>query len=196
MRLIKYAEYKKSLWKNGQGCSDEIAIFPPTALFPDDQFLWRLSSAKINSNTHFSVFKDYDRALTVVKGAGVVLNDSYLSPLTVLQFAGETQMTCHLVADEVVDLGLIYKKELVTASMSVKTFTANEQQHVLNLADGTHFFYCVNGAFSVNEAYIQEHDTLQINGPSLINVGWTQPVTYVHVKICDLVNKPEFCKNP
>ena len=115
-------------WKNGQGVTSEIAIFPPMARFPDDEFTWRLSSATIKSANHFSQFKNCDRLLVVWKGDGLILNTSELLPLKPFHFSGTEPMDCRLLGGEVVDLGLIYRKDQVKAEMKVLTLTASHSQ--------------------------------------------------------------------
>lgn len=192
--LIKSSDYKNSLWKNGQGRTDQIAIEPKDAVLTNEDFLWRLSSAEIQSNTNFSVFKNYDRLLTVLTGKGLILNDQSLLPLNVVQFSGDSETECRLVQDPVVDLGLIYNRDHVAAKMTIKTFSANDDRHQLKLSEGVHFLFCVNGSFKVRSFTVNANDTLHVEGPFESEVFLQKPATYVHIKICSIENKPAFCK--
>lgn len=150
-------------WKNGQGMTSEIAIFPPIARFPDDEFVWRLSSALIKSANHFSQFKNYDRLLVVWKGDGLMLNASEVLPFKPFQFSGEELMDCRLLGGEVVDLGLIYRKDQVKAEMKVLTLTASHSQ-TITLNQRMHFLICAEGTFFADDALIATEDTLQVQG--------------------------------
>ncbi|AKU23805.1 HutD family protein [Massilia sp. NR 4-1] len=70
--LIQYASLHASPWKNGGGSTTEIAVAPAGASF--DEFDWRISLATIAASGPFSVFPGIDRTLTLVEGAGVVLD--------------------------------------------------------------------------------------------------------------------------
>jgi environmental stress-induced protein Ves len=71
-RLIQYASLHATPWKNGGGSTTEITVFPPGATF--EEFEWRISLATITHSGPFSVFPGIDRTLTLVDGAGVVLD--------------------------------------------------------------------------------------------------------------------------
>jgi environmental stress-induced protein Ves len=71
-KLIQYASLHATPWKNGGGSTTEITVFPPGATF--DDFDWRISLATITQSGPFSVFPGIDRSLSLVDGAGVVLD--------------------------------------------------------------------------------------------------------------------------
>lgn len=71
-KLIQYASLHATPWKNGGGCTTEIAIAPSGATF--DNFDWRISLATIAHSGPFSLFPGIDRTLTLVSGPGVVLD--------------------------------------------------------------------------------------------------------------------------
>lgn len=67
MDVLRAAGYRRTRWKNGAGSTLEIATAhdqPPG---------WRISLASIDRDAPFSEFAGYDRTLTVVQGAGVLL---------------------------------------------------------------------------------------------------------------------------
>jgi environmental stress-induced protein Ves len=95
--LIQYASLHATPWKNGGGSTTEITVFPPGATF--DDFDWRISLATITQSGPFSVFPGIDRTLTLVDGAGVVLDVGNERRVAlserepVVAFPGETQIT-------------------------------------------------------------------------------------------------------
>ncbi|KAI3654439.1 hypothetical protein MP228_001158 [Amoeboaphelidium protococcarum] len=62
----KPPDYVRMPWKNGCGITYQICIHPESASFPSDQFLWRLSSAEINSPCNFSQFPGYTNTIIVL----------------------------------------------------------------------------------------------------------------------------------
>lgn len=170
IKLIKKSENKIMPWKNGLGITSEIAIEPKTAVFPNDDFTWRLSSAKITAANSFSQFAGYDRMLIVWKGDGLWLNKSRLDPLTPFHFQGETEVHCDLVKSEVLDLGLIYKRNLFSANMSVQKFSSNDISYKLKLPEGIHFLFCFQGQISVADFNMETMDTLQIEGAKTLAI--------------------------
>lgn len=151
-------------WKNGQGTTSEIAIFPPIAQFPKDEFFWRLSSATVQSSNTFSQFPQYERLLIVWKGKGMVLNGQELLPGHPIQFSGEEKTECQLIEDqEVIDLGLIYRRDMVQAEMKVVTLNATHSQ-IIHLNQRIHFLFCAEGSFFADEVAVSAGETFQVQG--------------------------------
>ncbi|NBS41943.1 hypothetical protein EBS80_04795 [bacterium] len=57
--------------------TDEIAIYPEGASLAKGDFKWRLSSARIESASSFSMFPMHDRVLVVLKGHGIRMAHTY-----------------------------------------------------------------------------------------------------------------------
>lgn len=64
--VIRIADRPAILWKNGGGTTREIAVFPPGAGM--DDFLWRLSMARVGRTGAFSTFDGVERVLAVLEG--------------------------------------------------------------------------------------------------------------------------------
>ncbi|ECD9518122.1 HutD family protein [Salmonella enterica subsp. diarizonae] len=69
-QVLRYANYRPMLWKNGAGMIREILRFPPG----DGEFLWRLSMADVALSGRFSFYQGYQRLLSVLSGAGMTLH--------------------------------------------------------------------------------------------------------------------------
>src|SRR5207253_2061990 len=69
--LVRRDSYPRSLWRNGLGHTDQIAIEPPTAKLAAGDYLWRISTAQIARGSEFSLFPEHDRILVILAGAGV-----------------------------------------------------------------------------------------------------------------------------
>lgn len=64
--VIRIADCPEVPWKNGGGATREIAVFPQGAGM--DDFLWRLSMARVDATGAFSSFDGVDRVLAVLEG--------------------------------------------------------------------------------------------------------------------------------
>jgi uncharacterized protein len=98
IRVIRYADYVETPWKNGGGVTHEIAR-SDQAREPD----WRISLATIDRDGPFSDFTGYDRTIVPLDGAGFELSfddgravvlDRRSVPF---RFAGEKKVTCRLL---------------------------------------------------------------------------------------------------
>lgn len=65
-RVVRSADRPAVPWKNGGGTTREIAVFPPDAGM--DDFVWRLSMARVEQAGAFSAFDGVDRVLAVLDG--------------------------------------------------------------------------------------------------------------------------------
>ncbi|MDO9182751.1 MAG: HutD family protein [Bacteriovorax sp.] len=137
--LLKKSSFKKSPWKNGLGQTSQIDIFPSGSNIVDDSFLWRISTATITQNNQFSLFPDCDRLLVVWKGAGLNINGQNLAPHTPLLFSGEKDIFCELQSpDQVVDLGIIYKKTLMNVDLDIMRLPPKSS---ITIKTGINFFF-------------------------------------------------------
>ena len=81
-----------------------------------DGFGWRLSIADIAESGGFSTFAGYQRVITVIKGAGMVLTvdgeeQRGLLPLQPFAFKGDSQVSCRLITGPIRDFNLIYSPQ-------------------------------------------------------------------------------------
>ena len=63
MRHLRSRDYRRVPWRNGRGCTAEIAVAPEGAGM--DDFLWRVSTAVVTEPGAFSAFPGVDRILTL-----------------------------------------------------------------------------------------------------------------------------------
>jgi uncharacterized protein len=158
-KLIKSKDYKISSWKNGQGRTAQIYIEPDT-----ENFLWRLSTATISETTsEFSIYKDYNRLLSVWQGEGLLLNLHTLDQYEIFGFSGEEKIICRTLSEKILDLGLIYDREMVKAQMQFKTGTKS-----LHLKEGLHFIFLAEGSFTSSNFVVETGDTLKVEGPATV----------------------------
>jgi environmental stress-induced protein Ves len=120
MKILAKSQFRRATWKNGLGYTDEIAIFPETASLKAGDFVWRLSSARIEQASAFSSFPDHDRVLVVLSGQGVRLFHRFeegepeecteLPPFSAYDFPGDIQSRCELVNGTIQDLSVFIRK--------------------------------------------------------------------------------------
>lgn len=87
-------------WKNGRGLTREIAVYPVLASTED--FLWRVSIAKIERPGPFSRFPDARRRLMLLQGNGVIFQFSDRSMILTdvgqtIDFFGDEDLDCNPV---------------------------------------------------------------------------------------------------
>lgn len=167
--LLKKSDYQQSLWKNGRGKTSQIAIDPPNSEVSKNNFLWRISSATVASADPFSPFMGYERQLVVWQGAGLKLNKTSLLPYSPITFSGAIDIQCELIgSDPVIDLGVIYDKEKISAQLSVQNYFSNS---TINLGAGIHFLFLAEGSeCSINDFTMQKGDTLKIVDQKILHL--------------------------
>ncbi|MFM6930589.1 MAG: HutD family protein [Bdellovibrio sp.] len=171
--ILSHDSYTVMPWKNGRGTTSQIAIDSAEAQFPH-HFKWRVSSAVVVSNDPFSNFDDCRRALVVVEGNGLLLNDVELKPLVPYFFSGSEYIDCKLVAGPVVDVGIIFRAHEVHVDMKIIRANIIEIEE----CDGLQFLYLVKGEGTFLGEALKKGDTLkiessekaQIKGQSLVGV--------------------------
>ena len=109
-------------WKNGGGVTWEIAIDPPGAGLED--FRWRVSRARIETDGPFSLFPNCERWITCVEGAGFALHFEggvklAVPPFQPIRFSGDRPATCRLAHGPCTDINVIARRDLVAVEIAV-----------------------------------------------------------------------------
>ena len=150
--LLPKGSFHKMPWKNGQGLTSEIAIYPEDAKVSENSFLWRLSSAELAQGGSFSSFPGYERYFTLVKGGGLQLEfesskrQVLLEQGQVCQFSGKEVVSSLLSGGAVQDLNLIYSSSRVKAVF--ESIALNAKPRSFGMIGTVGFLYCVDGAVS------------------------------------------------
>ncbi len=114
MRIIRAAEFREQPWKNGGGTTIEIAAFPPGSGL--DSFDWRISMARVERPSPFSLFPGVDRTIAVLEGAGLALHikDRGIVRLNraspAYSFCGDLAVESTLAAGPVLDLNVMSRR--------------------------------------------------------------------------------------
>lgn len=182
MKLLKKSDSLTMPWKNGLGSTAQIALYPPSADFASGDFLWRISSATVQSAGPFSQFPGFDRWLVVLSGEGLLLNGFPLLPLSPFHFSGDELIHSDLLNDPVTDLGIIYRRDRVHASMMLHDLQGPQ---TLTLTSGSHFLFCVQGPLMAENFNLESGDTLAIIAPKTLELkaSGASPTKYLHLKL-------------
>ncbi len=148
-------------WKNGLGITSQIDIYPQDAAFPGEDFLWRVSSASVQSDNPFSQFPGCDRLLAVFSGDGLNLNGQALTPSQIIYFKGEDKIQGDLLGGPVLDIGIIFRRDKVRAAMTFSKALPGQTQD-LKLNHETHYFFFSQGKFLYQNQVIESCNTLKI----------------------------------
>jgi environmental stress-induced protein Ves len=123
-RRFRLADVPAQPWKNGGGTTREIACWPPGAGL--DDFLWRISVARIDAGGPFSRFEGVDRVITLLSGPGVVLRGDIAAgehaltqPLAPYAFPGDVGVDCTLEGGTSEDFNVMSRRGRTRASVSV-----------------------------------------------------------------------------
>lgn len=107
--------YGKSSWSGG--ITDQIFIWPPSSIFADRDFIWRVSKAALEAeHSVFTLFEEYERVLYLLTGNSRLAFEGHgekmLHPGSQVQFSGSWKTESFGRAS---DLNLIMKKGTVGA---------------------------------------------------------------------------------
>jgi environmental stress-induced protein Ves len=114
MRILRSAEYRSMPWKNGGGVTTEVAVSPAGAGL--DEFDWRISMARVESDGPFSCFAGVDRTLCVLEGQGLILDIDGRQPVSVtgaeapLSFPADKQTAATLIGGPITDLNVMTRR--------------------------------------------------------------------------------------
>lgn len=184
--IFKKTENKRSTWKNGLGYTDEIAIYPPEASLVKGDFLWRLSSARIEKASAFSMFPAHERVLVVLKGEGIRMahtleegepedvND--VPALYPYEFPGDIKSRCELMSGPITDFSVFTRTGEVGVNTSVEKI-AEGDEFIWQAEGKWNFAYLVEGAIETPEGILHEGDCFSVKaGEVTFHAGSTNSV--------------------
>jgi uncharacterized protein len=96
-------------WANGRGITREVVAHPAV-----DEWIWRVSIARVDEDGPFSLLPGVDRALAVASGRGMTLNiDGERNTVGLyesIEFSGDAQTTADLVRGPIDDVNLMVRR--------------------------------------------------------------------------------------
>lgn len=146
--LCKEDDYNTSMWSGGS--TKELAIFPKKSKYSDRNFIWRLSSATVETEeSTFTKLPDYDRVLMVLSGEVVLSYEgervSRMKELEQDRFDGAWKTKSF---GKITDFNLMVRKgnegylDIITPESEKKTM---KSEYVSQLPLCTHALYCKDG---------------------------------------------------
>lgn len=183
MKIHSLAQLPRKPWKNGQGMTTELAIEPPGANFSEEKFQWRISCAEVKGSNDFSQFKGYTRSLTVWKGDGILLNGKKLEAFVPYQFSGEEKIYCELIKSEIIDLGVIYRKDAFQCEMTVLSGNKDELKNLSLTVDQKNFLFVAEGLVQIRETVLKIGDFAEIDIKSKTEIKFLSKSQLVLINI-------------
>ena len=145
-RIVRRTEFLETPWRNRGGVTFEIAREPAAG----EAFEWRLSLARIEAPGPFSDFSGYERALTLVSGAGCRLRGVSAEPIELRDvgatalFDGGAAVSCELLSGRCFDLNLMVRKPGRILAVDQFALLSHETEALPSDAHGAVF--CLEGA--------------------------------------------------
>lgn len=152
-------------WKNGLGVTTEIARFPL-----DGDFLWRVSTARIDQDGPFSQFPGYDRVILALDG-GFVLDhretgtEALLGAMEPYAFPGDSTTLCALREGPVRDFNVITRRDAFHAHVDVVRLV---RPLALDASGDVTLIYCAQGTVRVRcnaTVDVAEGETILLRSP-------------------------------
>lgn len=189
LQRIEKTQYKRSAWKNGLGHTDEIAIHPPGASLAKGDFLWRLSSARIEKASPFSLFPAHDRTLLVLKGEGIRLIHTFeegeppevvdLPPLEPYEFPGDVPSKCELTGGPITDFSIFTRTGEVGLSHQVQEIPAGGE-YAWEPHGKWNFAFAISGSVEADGEPLNEGDTISVAaGPCTLRATDTDATLFL-----------------
>ena len=148
--LVKKAEQHVATWSGGT--TTQIAIYPKQAEYNKRNFLWRLSSARVDlEESTFTALPGISRILMVLAGQIRLEHQNHhiakVKPYGQDQFSGDWTTRCFGKAS---DLNLMLRPGC-EGKLTALFFDAQQQiaftdDEIVNCVEGTTAFYCVDGS--------------------------------------------------
>lgn len=161
IEIILQADCPTTNWAGGS--TTQLYIFP-AGLGVEDDFIFRISSATVNSGKcAFSDFSAYNRFLTVLKGDMFIRHgeapENHLYEFAPVFFDGAVQ-TYSRSTTAIIDFNIIWKKDLKTIEIA-----SVESKKLLKI-QGTAFFY----SFAEGSKVLLNGQTYNLGSRQLLKV--------------------------
>lgn len=165
IEVLAKENYLQMPWANGLGLTEQIDIFPKDATVSQRNFQWRLSSAIVQHANPFSRFENYQRLLTIIEGAGLLLNQRPLLYGETFAFSGNLEIQADLMEGPVRDLGLIFDPRLLTATLVTHAWPETSGDVTLAFSDTPDdvvYLFLVSGRIKVLQTSVQSGSCVRI----------------------------------
>lgn len=157
-RILREHDCPSVAWKNGQGRTRQLAIFPDAA--DSDEFLWRVSVAEVDSAAPFSSFPGIDRQIALLRGAGFTMTldrrqrHALVTPFEPFAFAGEADVEVELVDGATQDFNLMLRRGKADGRIDVLHGAGS---HIVN--HNVVLLYCAAGQCATPDGVLSVGDS-------------------------------------
>jgi environmental stress-induced protein Ves len=182
IQLIKQKDLVTNKWSGG--LTTEIAIYPEDAVYSKRNFIWRISSAKVElERSTFTSLIGYDRLLMSLEGHLKLNHENHhrssLNPFDVDAFSGAWQTSSE---GRVTDFNVIFKEgikaSLFASEITGEPFDLSNSNKIVKLSENESslIIYCYGASFEVtldqSTLYkLSKGDTLLINTASKVQLA-------------------------
>lgn len=148
--LLTPKQYAVSRWAGGT--TTQLAIAPEGSLYQDRDFLWRISSARVElDSSDFTLLGDYDRLISLLQGEmRLTHNDGEavtLTPYKVHSFDGGAKTHSE---GRCVDFNLMLRKKQCQGSLQAIVLEGGGQRDIPSAETGSAvLLYCSTGGGTV-----------------------------------------------
>jgi|GEM_PF-2988474 len=192
-QLFRPADYRIQRWKNGLGSTSQLYIQDPSAEFPIDPYLFRISSARVNSSGPFSLFPGYDRSLVLVEGKSLQLDEistygreplKTLLPMEEFSFEGERSIYAQADGQDLIDYNVFTKRGAVASQSEIihesfsRTFRIFKKGERLSI-----FVTCLSDKMTLQASSIGLNQELEAWHSMLIEIEASEFATSVELKV-------------
>ena len=151
IRKLTPKDYTTASWSGGT--TTQIGIFPPEARYGDRDFLWRVSSARVElEESDFTPLPDYDRYIATLEGEILLTHNGGgpipLKPLQVHRFSGGDRTRSR---GRCTDFNLMLRRGRAEGSLEV--LSPDRSPQALTCGPGeTLVLYCARGSCALKGA--------------------------------------------
>jgi environmental stress-induced protein Ves len=157
-RILRESDCPSVAWKNGQGRTRQLAIYPADA--GSDEFLWRISVAEVDSAAPFSSFPGVDRQIALLHGTGFTMTldkqqrHALTAPFEPFAFPGEASVDVELANGATRDFNLMLRRGKATGQIDV---LRAEGSHIVKR--GMVLLYCAAGQCATPDGVLSVGDS-------------------------------------
>lgn len=148
IKILKKTDFKTTAWSGGD--TTQIYIYPETARYEEQDFMYRVSMASVLSElSRFTKLENYDRILTVLEGSIELRQEKQmplisLNPLEPFRFGGEIPVISY---GQCKDFNLMFQKGM---DGQVWMIPMNEEEAELVLEHENHYIlYLMKGSLNI-----------------------------------------------
>ena len=170
MEIHHFDDYPISPWKNGGGVTREIMRTDDA----DGNFIWRMSLADVGQSGPFSTFDGYQRTITLLDGAGFMLNFDDGTSKTLdtrhqpYDFDGGAPLQCDLIDGLSRDFNLMVRHDAASVTWQVRDLS--QPLELASEASVTHLIFVLAGEVVVGNVSgksqtLQPWDSARVERP-------------------------------